>query len=141
MNPRFRYILIGLVSLIIYELYLIGFYKYQDLQISTHMRNVEANNIKSENSIEAKKTYLTYINTEAYMSRIAKSSLNKKLPGEKVINIVTEEDVASNEALNVNDRISKAEKQESSPMKGMSNREKWMYLLFKIRTTTDASDN
>jgi cell division protein FtsB len=141
MPSRFRFILILLVAVILYELYLIGFYKYQDLRVSAYMRQLEGKNEETKNRIEAKKTYFAYISTEAYMTRMAKWSLGKQLPWEQVVNIVSEEDINSNTDIDINARITALEKQEASPTRGMTNPEKWLYYLFNIRTNINASNN
>lgn len=133
MLPRFRFILIGLILVIVYELYLIWYYKYQDLQVWAYMSQLEAKNTEIKNRIEAKKAYYAYIRTEAYITRMAKANLGKKLPGENVINIVSEEDAAQNADINTINQINNAEKQESSPTRRMSNPEKWMYYLFNVK--------
>ena len=93
MRTHFVYILIALVFFILYELYLIGFYKYQDFQINNYVTSLETTNDSIKKRNHEKDLLNTYIRTKAYQSLVAKATQNKKLPGEEVINIVEQSDV------------------------------------------------
>lgn len=133
LRTHFLYILIGLVFFIIYELYLIGFYKYQDFQINNHVASLNTTNSAIEKRNDKKDLLNTYIRTKAYQSMVAKATQNKKLPGEEVINIVEESDVEGNAPIDVRQVIYDVRKSEDSPMKGMSNPEKWWYIITHLR--------
>lgn len=80
MRTHFVYILIALVFFIIYELYLIAFYKYQDFQINTYVSSLETTNTSIERRNSEKELLNAYIRTSAYQSLVAKATQNKKLP-------------------------------------------------------------
>lgn len=133
MRTHFIYILIGLVFFILYELYLIGFYKYQDFQINNYVASLEARNSAIEKKNTQKDMLNTYIRTHAYQSLVAKATQNKKLPGEEVINIVEESDVEGNAPIDVRQVIYDVQKTEDSPFRHMSNPQKWFYILTHLR--------
>ncbi len=133
MRTHFLYILILLVFFILYELYLIGFYKYQDFQINNYVTTLESTNARIDKRNQAKNLLNTYIRTKAYQSLVAKATQNKKLPGEEVINIVEQSDIDGNAPIDVRQVIYDIRKGEDSPMKNMSNPEKWHYILLNIR--------
>jgi hypothetical protein len=60
---------------------------------------------------------------------VAKSSQNKKLPGEEVINIVTEEEVESNTDIDTRSTIVDIRIKSEDPTKGMSNPERWWWMI------------
>lgn len=117
MRTHFLYILIGLVFFILYEIYLIGFYKYQDFQINSYVATLESSNTLIERRNREKDLLNTYIRTRAYQSLVAKATQNKKLPGEEVINIVNESDVAGNSPIDVHQVIYDVKKIEDAPTK------------------------
>lgn len=133
MRTHFLYILIALVFFILYELYLIGFYKYQDFQINTYVTTLENTNANIEKRNNEKDLLNAYIRTPAYQTLVAKATQNKKLPWEEVINIVEASDIEWNAPIDVRQVIYDVQKQEASPMKDMSNPEKWQYILTHLR--------
>lgn len=100
-RTHFLYILILLVFFILYELYLIGFYKYQDFQINSYVTSLESTNTIIERRNHEKDLLNTYIRTRAYQSLVAKATQNKKLPGEEVINIVEQSDIDGNAPIDI----------------------------------------
>ena len=133
MRTHFVYILIGLVFFILYELYLIGFYKYQDFQINTYVTNLESTNDMINTRNQEKELLNTYIRTRAYQSLVAKATQNKKLPGEEVINIVEQSDIDGNAPIDVRQVIYDVKREAESPLRNMSNPEKWWYILTHLR--------
>lgn len=133
MRTHFLYILIALVFFILYELYLIGFYKYQDFQINTYVTTLENTNANIEKRNNEKDLLNAYIRTPAYQTLVAKATQNKKLPWEEVINIVEASDIEWNAPIDVRQVIYDVQKQEASPMRDMSNPEKWQYILTHLR--------
>lgn len=132
-RTHFVYILIGLVFFILYELYLIGFYKYQDFQINTYVTNLESTNDMINTRNQEKELLNTYIRTRAYQSLVAKATQNKKLPGEEVINIVEQSDIDGNAPIDVRQVIYDVKREAESPLRNMSNPEKWWYILTHLR--------
>lgn len=128
MKNRMRYILGLLILVIVYEVYLVVYYKYQDFRVNTYMRNLEAENARISERIEKKKEYYASVQTNAYLDRIMKSSQNRKNPGEEVLFLVDEKEVSDYKKLNTDEAIM-GEKKMQSPTYGMSNSEKWRYYL------------
>ncbi len=131
MKPRYQYVLALLILIAVYEMYLITWYKYKDFQINTYIGVLGVENSKVEANIERKKRYLAYVKTNAYLDRVAKASQNRKNPGEDAIFLVDAEEVKNYSKIDVERNIV-GENRKSSPTVGMSNREKWMYYVFKV---------
>lgn len=134
MKPRYQYILFVLLLLIVYEVYLIVFYKYQDFQINSYITSVTSENTKIEQSIAEKKEYFAYVQTNAYANYIAKSSQNKKDEGEDVVFLVTPNDVEEYKKLDTDKQIIGGADTRTARSKtyGMNNQEKWVYYIFHI---------
>ncbi|MFZ3232426.1 MAG: hypothetical protein WA194_02680 [Patescibacteria group bacterium] len=131
MKPRYQYVLALLILIAVYEMYLITWYKYKDFQINTYIGVLGVENSKVEANIDRKKRYLAYVKTNAYLDRVAKASQNRKNPGEDAIFLVDAEEVKNYSKIDVERNIV-GENRKSSPTVGMSNREKWMYYVFKV---------
>lgn len=129
MNLRYQYILSALILAIVYEISLIAVYKYRDFQINSYIGSLMFENQKIEATIERKKEYLAYVRTNAYLDRVAKSSQNRKNPGEEAVFLVNEKDLKDSERIDVNRTIVRSAVKVSKTA-GMSNREKWMYYAF-----------
>ncbi|MDQ1343483.1 MAG: hypothetical protein QG650_202 [Patescibacteria group bacterium] len=131
MKPRYQYALALLILIAVYEMYLIVWYKYRDFQINAYIGVLNVENSKIESNIDRKKRYLAYVKTNAYLDRMAKSSQNRKNPGEDAIFLVDENVVKNYAKIDV-ERSIVGENRKSSPTLGMSNREKWFYYVLKI---------
>ena len=129
LGAKFIYILIILIATILYELYLIGFYKYQDFQTNAYIESLERLNRGITLRNTDKENMNLYIRTKAYQSFVAKATQNKKLPWEEVVNVVDESLVKGSEKVDVNDMIFQIHKEEQSPTKNMKNPEKWLYIF------------
>ena len=105
MRTQFIYILIFLVIIITYEIYLIGFYKYQDFQTNSYIASLEQANTEIAQRNTMKEEQNAYIRTKAYQNFVLKATQNKKLPAEEVINVVNEADVSANANIDVNEMI------------------------------------
>ena len=97
MNSKFRYILVGLIFILIYEVYLVVYYEYEQYQTNSYVSSLEKINSNIAERNEKKQDLTLYIRTNAYQSYVAKATQNKKLPGEEVTNIVDESSVRANE--------------------------------------------
>lgn len=129
MKKQYQYILVILTLIIVYELYLIFSFKYIDIQKDIIISNIDSNIASLKTTLENKKDYFAHINTIAYKDKVAKSSQNKKNPGEEVIFIVTKDDVEQYKKIDVDEQIY-SEKVIKSPTYWMSNIEKWYYYVF-----------
>lgn len=134
MKKRYQYILFCLLILIIYEVYLIVLYKYKDFQINSYLSYITSDNGKIEESIEQKKDRLAYVKTNAFLDQVAKTSQNKKNPGEDVVVFVSNEEVEEYKRIDTNKQMIGGVKQEASQTLGMTNQEKWIYYIFHIDT-------
>lgn len=117
MYSRFHYILIVLIALVVYLIYLIGYYKIQEYETDTFITTLQKQSelVKKKN-IE-KEFLAELIHTPAYATLVAKSTQNKKLPGEEVINIVTEEEVSGNADFDARTTIVNTQQEVNDPTK------------------------
>ena len=131
MYSRFHYILILLVSLIIYLIYLIGYYKIQEFKTTSYMEGMLIATNRTIDRNKDKEFLAQYIRTAAYQSQVAKATHSKKLAGEEAINIIRPNEAESNRDIDSSVVIAAARKQQEDPMKNMSNPQKWWYLIGK----------
>jgi hypothetical protein len=126
---RFHYILIGLITVVVYLIYLIGYYKVQEYETDsfTNTLKTQSDNVARRN--EEKEFLASLIHTPAYETLVAKSTQNKKLPGEEVINIVTEEEINGNADIDTRAVIGDTIKAKNDPTRDMSNPEKWLWVV------------
>lgn len=80
MRTQFIYILIALIAVILYEFYLIGFYKYQDFQTNSYIESINQANTAIALRNAGKIELNAYIRTKSYQTFVAKATQNKKLP-------------------------------------------------------------
>ena len=135
MPQRFRYILLGLLFLIIYEVYLILLYTYRDFQTNSYMTDIQNRNSSITTDIQTKEQHLATIRTPAYADKITKLAQNKKDPGETVVFFISQNDNQKYTAQP--DTIAQIQTQEyQTPPKtaGMTNPQKWMYYVFGVDT-------
>jgi hypothetical protein len=129
MYSRFHYILIGLVAIVVYLIYLIGYYKVQEYKTDAFMNSLKKANEQVVARNDDKEFLSNYIRTLAYQTQVAKGTQNKKLPGEEVINLVTEEEVTGNADIDTRTAIITTREAYDSPTKWMTNPEKWWYMV------------
>jgi hypothetical protein len=129
MYSRFHYILIGLVAIVVYLIYLIGYYKVQEYKTDAFKNSLQKANEQVALRNEEKEFLSNYIRTLAYQTQVAKGMQNKKLPGEEVINLVTKEEVNGNADIDTRTAIITTRETYDSPTKGMTNPEKWWYMV------------
>lgn len=133
MNSKFRYILVGLIFILIYEVYLVVYYEYEQYQTNSYVSSLEKINSRIAERNEKKQDLTFYIRTNAYQSYVAKATQNKKLAWEEVTNIVDESSVKANENIDVNEILLSTKAQIQSPTRNMSNPEKWKYIFLHLR--------
>ena len=133
MNNKFRYILVALIAILIYEVYLVVYYEYEQYQTNNYVTSLNKINeeILDRNAIKQELTL--YSRTNAYQSYVAKATQNKKLPWEEVTNIIDAENLSANENIDVNTVMSEAKAKAESPMRNMKNHEKWFYIFKNLR--------
>jgi hypothetical protein len=121
---------------VVYLIYLIVLYKYRDFQVSSYIDTLLHENRQLEQDIQDRKDYLAHINTNAFLDKVAKTSQNRKNPGEQVVFFVSKDDVETYKKIDVEKQMIGPEKV-VSPTQGMSNAEKWIYHIFRV----DMRDN
>ncbi len=126
---RFHYILILLIIIVVYLIYLIGYYKVQEYRTDAFISSIEYTNNTVKTGNNNKVFLSSYIRTKAYATKVAKATQNKKLPGEEVINIVTEEEIKGNAEVDTHDVILQTREKSNDPTKNMTNPEKWWHLM------------
>lgn len=131
MKKRYQYILFILLITIVYEVYLVVLYKYKDFQINSYITYVTNESDKIVKSTQEKKDYLSYIKTNAFLDRMAKSSQNKKNPGEILTVLVTPEEAEEYKKIDTDKQIiGEIYSATRSRTYGMTNVEKWAYYIF-----------
>lgn len=129
MYSRFHYILIALIAVIIYLFYLIAYHKFHEYQADSSEQALRTANHEIEDRNKHKEAIEKYIHTPAYRTQIAKASQNKRLPGEELINVITQEDVESNVLQDMHDTFTDTPTARKDPTTQMTNPQKWRYLI------------
>jgi hypothetical protein len=80
-------------------------YKYKDFQINSYLSSLIIENENIGKSIEKDKEHLAYVKTNAFLDAVAKTSQNKKNPGEDVIVLVTDEEVEEYKRIDTNKQM------------------------------------
>lgn len=102
--------------------------EYETDSFTTLLR-AQSDNVARRN--EEKEFLASLIRTPAYETLVAKSTQNKKLPGEEVINIVTEEEINGNADIDTRAIINETIRERNDPTRDMSNPEKWLYVIMR----------
>lgn len=110
MRIKSQYILFTLILVVVYLIYLIVLYKYRDFQVHSYIDSLLGENAKLEQTIEEKKDYLAHINTNAFLDKVAKTSQNRKNPGEEVVFLVSKDDVEAYKKIDVERQMIGTEK-------------------------------
>lgn len=131
MRKKYQYILFTLIIIIVYELYLIFSFKYVDIQKDSIIVLTQKEILQRQKDLTQKKKYFDYVNSLAYKDKVIKSSQNKKNPWEDVFFVVTKEDADLYKKINVEKQIYQ-QNETRWPTYNMSNRQKWIYLIFKV---------
>lgn len=131
MRRNYQYILFALLIFIVYEVYLIFSFKYVDIQKDLLITNTHKKISLEKMRLEEKKAYFAYVNTLSYKDKVAKQSQNKKNPWENVVFIVSKEEMEQYKKIDIQGEILK-EREPKWPTYGMSNHQKWVYVLLKI---------
>lgn len=129
MYNRFHIILAIFIFCIMYLLYKIVAFKVEEFRTDNFTDAIIAKNTEIEIRNNKKEATEKYIYTNAYKTQVAKATQNKNLPGEEIINIISQEDMDGNVDLNVNEVFSEVTKTQDDPTLKMSNPEKWQYLF------------
>ena len=131
MRKKYQYILFTLIIIIVYELYLIFSFKYIDIQKDSIIVLTQKEIEQRQKDLAQKKKYFDYVNSQAYKDKVIKTSQNKKNPWEEVVFVVTKEDADLYKKIDVDKQIYQ-QNEAKSPTYNMSNRQKWIYYIFKV---------
>lgn len=135
MSRQYQYILFFLLLVAVYEVYLILFYKYKDFETNSYIEHVEEENRLIDRNIAEKSDHFRYIQTNAYVDRMAKGAQNLKNPGEETVFFVLPSEANDYQKLDTDKVILKnetTEKRTVSKTFGMSNWQKWMYYTIHV---------
>lgn len=129
MYNKSYFILAALAFFIFYLFYRIVSFQVENFQTDNFSNAIKKQNAEILARTQTKENFEKYISTNAYRTLVAKSSQNKNLPGETIINVVSKEDLAGNANLDTQDVIANIEKKKDDPTLTMSNPDRWKYLL------------
>lgn len=130
MYNRSHILLACLSFFIIYLFYKIVFFKIEEFKIRNFSATIENRNAEVKNRIAKKEELEKYISTNAYRTQIAKATQNKNLPGEQIINVISQEDVDGNANKETQEVLANiAENSENNPTINMTNPERWHYIF------------
>ena len=134
-----QYVFLLLIFTILYILYLIVSYKYKEYRINTQIEYLATLKIEIEASIEKAEWIISYKSTIAQKNKVNKEEQGLKNKSEQVVYLTTEEKF--NKYTKPSDGNAKKKTfedvltTEQKLIKEMSNYEKWMYFLFKKKTS------
>lgn len=117
----------------LYIIYLIVTYKYNEYKINTHINNIILLNESLRDKIVYTRETIEYKSSKAYIDKILKQEQNKKNPREIVLFITPEKQFnkyTSNESV-IKERTSNTDISQWYVTDNMSVREKWFYFLFQ----------
>jgi predicted ATP-grasp superfamily ATP-dependent carboligase len=80
MPSKAPYIFLALLVIVLYEVYSIVYYRWQDYQIDTYIRTVQSDTNRLKNSLEEKRAHLAMVQTNAWIDKTIKKTQNRKNP-------------------------------------------------------------
>lgn len=132
MNSKFSYYIVAFFVIAnAYFFYLILAFYFNQFQTDHTIATITNKNQELSIRNKRKENTEKYIHTNAYVSQVAKAMQNKKLPGEEMINIITQEDVDGNANISSQEVFANSQKKQEDPTLKMSNFERWQYLFKK----------
>lgn len=132
MYNRFHIILGLFIFFIIYLVYQIIVFKVDQFRTDSFTDTIVAKNKELDHRIALKENTEKYISTNAYRTQVAKATQNKNMPGEEIINVISEEDMKRSIEVKPEETYAEASKTATlDPTAKMSNPEKWQYLFEK----------
>ena len=133
-----QYIFIFLIVIMLYLIYLVASYKYNEYRIISYREDIVKINLLYEEKIRQAQEILENRATKAYKNKVLKSEQNLKNPWEELIFFIAEEkyntytgswDISTTKA---NPILSVSESE--SLIQTMTIPQKWIYLIFKKDT-------
>lgn len=130
-----EYIFIGLIIVMLYMTYIIMNYKYKEYKINSHIELLAELNTDISNNIKKAEKLIDYKSTKAYRNKILKEQQNLRNKGEKVVNLIDEEQY-NKYTDQIPDIIeyTTVDVPEENIVKTMNIKQKWIYLLFREDT-------
>lgn len=129
-----QYLFLTLLLIILYSLYLIWSYKYQEYKINTHIDDIRQINNEIEKKIVEGNKIIEYKNSKAFKNKILKEQQWYKNKWE-VVTYLTSEQVYNTYTSEIKDTISQINEQDinnkNQDVQNMTIFEKWLNLLFK----------
>lgn len=126
MPRKAQYILLFLLCLVLYEVYLIVYHRWQDYQIDTYIRTIESDTERLRTNLESNKDRLAMVQTNAWIDKTIKKTQNRKNPGEEVFLLIANSELAG-ESEPATPPMS-----ENTPTSGMEPYQKWIYYGFGV---------
>lgn len=80
MVQKASYFFLALLALVVYEVYLIVYYRWQDYRIEAYIETLEGENERLRAGIDAKRAHLTTVRTLAWVDKTIKKTQNRKNP-------------------------------------------------------------
>lgn len=117
----------------LYIIYLIVTYKYNEYKINTHINNIVVLNESLRDKIDSTRETIEYKSSKAYIDKILKQEQNKKNPREIVLFITPEKQFnkyTSDDSW-VTSQTQAASISTWHVTDNMSVQQKWFYFLFK----------
>lgn len=130
MFSKFHYILALFLVIIVYILYLIVRFHFEQFRIDHFMTSVQQQNTEIDKRNKRKEYSEHYIHTNAYLTQVAKATQNRILPGEKLINVVEKSDIDGNANVDLQEIFSRTEESAKiDPLATMNNLQKWQFFF------------
>lgn len=129
-----QYLFLTLLLIILYSLYLIWSYKYQEYKINSHIDDIIQINKQIEQKIVEWNDIIDYKSSNAFKNKILKEQQWYKNKWEEV-KYLTSEQIYNTYTSEIKDTITQISKQndneDEQDIKNMTIYEKWINLLFR----------
>lgn len=119
----------------VYVIYLIVSYKYDEYKINNHINNIIILNESLRTKIDDTKELIDYKSSKAYINKILKQEQNKKNTNEQVLIVTPQQQYEkyTNDLPNIEEVIVSTPNQVQI-IDNMSIKQRWIYFLFKNDT-------
>ncbi len=130
-----QHIILIPVIIMLYVIYLIISYKYDEYKINKHIDSIISLNESLRNKIDTTKELIEYKSSKAYINKVLKQEKNKKNKAEIVL-LVTPQKEFEKYTTEVPEANSEPEiiQQQINITDNMTIRQRWIYFLFKNDT-------
>jgi len=134
-NMKKQHIILIPVIIMLYVIYLIISYKYDEYKIDRHIDSIVSLNESLRSKIETTKELIEYKSSKAYINKVLKQEKNQKNKAEIVLLITPQKEFEkyTSDIPEINSDIQVIPKQ-INITDNMSIKQRWMYFLFKNDT-------